>query len=572
MSEPVYTTPESGVVLAEVDLPDDTQAEVTVVSHSADEDSFIIEEPPVIQKEEVVVEAVAEPVAEPATASILSTEDAGDEVRQDAVELPPRKVNATQSYATSSSVETGNPDTVAIPPADEEVISDRLSQVPNIDIVLGTGQNRWASVLKDSLSHLPMAGVYSQRLNASAEPVFQQHLDYGGKIFRGRAPTFNKKPGVRQVEGEQALIELVTHLGVGGLFRAPLWNSGFWVTFKPATDSELLELNRMIYADKIELGRWSYGLALSNSVIYTLDRVFEFVLRHVYNTSVKPEEMPISELRNYIAPQDINSFIWGYLCANYPSGFHYTTACVTDPDKCATVIEENLNVTKLQWFDTSVLTEWQKAHMASMQANTKTLESIKRYREEMGALKSRRIVINQGTKHELAVTISTPTISEYINQGHKWIAGIVQSVNTALESDANIKDRNLAINYIGKATTLCQYVHWIEAIEYGELTGDGTNADDLSQNTITDQATIEETLKALSSTDSIREKIIEEVIKYINESTIAIIGVPAFDCPVCGKPQEGEVIYPRHTSVIPLDVLQVFFALLSQRLDRIQLR
>lgn len=479
--------------------------------------------------------------------------------------------NAVQEYAVSSPRTTGTPDRVAIPPATAETIKERMEAAPNVDMVVSEKQQKWANVLESSLYHMPMKGMYDQRLN-EASANFRQDVNFNGQSLRGRAPAFSKKPGTQIAEGERALLQLVTHLGVGGLFRAPLWNSGIWVTFKPATESELLELNRIIYSDKIALGRWSYGLALSNSIVYTLDRIFDFVLAHVYNTSIKSDELPIQNLRDWIAPQDINSFIWGFLCANYPSGFHYETGCINDAAKCNHVIEENLNVTKLQWTDNSMLTEWQKQHMSSMAANSKSLDSVKRYREEMTRLQEKRIILNQGTPHEIAVTIKTPTVTQYIEQGHKWISGIVESVNAVLTLDSSDENRNTLINKKGKATTLCQYVHWIKSIEYGELTGHEDASEERSVTMIEDQNSIEETLKLLSATDSIREEIIEAILKYINDSTISVIGVPAFDCPVCGMAQDGEKVYPRHTSIVPLDVIQVFFALLGQRLSRVETR
>lgn len=481
------------------------------------------------------------------------------------------KPNATQSYATSSPRTGGAPDVIAIPPATKAVIGDRLQQAPNIDMVVSENQVKWAESLKESMFHVPLDDVYQERLNEE-NAAFGQHVTHNNIELRGRSPTFSSKPGTQVVEGERALLQLVTHLGVGGLFRAPLWNSGLWITFKPASESELLELNRIIAADKIQAGRWSYGLALSNNVVYTLDRVFDFALAHVYNTSVRSEELSIDKLRDWIAPQDVNSFIWGFLCANYPSGFHYNTGCINNPSKCNHVFEETLNVSKLQWTDSSILTEWQRGHMASMSANSKSLDSLKRYREEMSRLQNKRVILNKGTAHEMAITIRTPTMTQYIDQGHRWIGGLVESVNSVLGLDAGDDARNLQINKLNKATTLCQYSHWIESIEYGDLTGDEKAAEERSIMLINDLASIEENLKALSATDSLREAIITEVLKYINDSTISVIGVPAYDCPVCNAPQDTEVAYPRHTSIIPLDVIQVFFALLGQRVNRIVTR
>lgn len=496
------------------------------------------------------------------------------ESEESKTEPAPRLVHAEQDYETTGALSSGTPDRIAIPPASEKAIMHSLNRIPQgMKVTESQRQKEWAFVLEDSLKMLPMEDRKQDRM-AEEGSTFKQHVEMGGQTYRGMAPKVRQTPGVKELEGERALIQLVTHLGVGGLFLAPMWNSGFWVTFKPATETELLELNRLIYSDKIQLGRWSYGLALSNNIVYSLDHVFEFALRHVYTTSVKSEEMPIQDIRKWLAPQDLDSFIWGFLCANYPSGFHYETACIEDPTKCNHVIEENLNVTKLQWVDNNGLTEWQKQHMSSRLPDSKSLDSIKKYQEERARMNQKRILLNQGTSHELALTIKTPTIVEYVEQGYRWVSDIVNGVNAVLEESASSNERNALINKISKASILCQYVHWVDSIEYGELTPKDGHVDEQSRAIITDRTTIENLLKTLSATDSIREEITEAIIEYINHSTVTVIGVPAYDCPACGKAQEGDAPkkFPRHTSVIPLDLLQVFFALLRQRLGRIETR
>lgn len=536
------------------------------VLHEGNAVSQAVEEVPVETIPPVIEASVAVEVPTPVTDEF----DIDSELEESPV-LPTIKQNVTQDFPTSSPKTSGTPDTIEIPPATADVIKQQMDKSPNVDMIVSTQQHRWAEVLRSSIYHMPMENLYVDRL-AEAGCDFRQQVSQGNASLRGRAPSYKKKPGETIVEGESALLQLITHLGVGGLFRAPLWNSGIWVTFKPATEAELLELNRIIQADKIQAGRWSYGLALSNNVVYTLDRVFDFALAHVYNTSIKSDELPIYQLRDWIAPQDINSFIWGFLCASYPSGFHYETSCVADPSKCNHVLEETLNVTKLQWTDTSLLTDWQKQHMSSMAANGRTLDSLKRYREEMTRLQPTRVILNEGSEHEIAFTIQTPTVTEYINQGHRWIGGMVESVNSVLGMDANDELRNTTINKLNKATTLCQYSHWIKSIEYGDLTEQENSDVERSVSRIEDRASIEENLKTLSAIDSIREKIIDKILEYIGHSTISVIGVPAYECPVCGSKSTGETNYPRHTNIVPLDLIQVFFALLGRRLNRIEIR
>ena len=70
------------------------------------------------------------------------------------------------------------------------------------------------------------------------------------------------------------------------------------------------------------------------------------------------------------------------------------------------------------------------------------------------------------------------------------------------------------------------------------------------------------------------EEIIKEITRYVEDSTISLMAIPAYDCPVCKEPQEKatEGRYPRMAAYIPLDVLQVFFGLLARRIRRITSR
>ncbi len=479
-------------------------------------------------------------------------------------------VKALLQFAVTSSRDGGSPDEIQIPAGFAKKINRTLQNLPQLNIIQTPDQAKWASVLRASVAQGKMDDFLGDRL-AEEGSDFRQVMETNAGELRGKISTYSSKPGTEIREGEAAILRLLSHLGLGGLMRAPMWNSGFWVTYKPATDTELLELNRIIVSDKIMAGRWSYGLSLTNNVVYTLDRILEFVLDHVYSTSISQEEMAGKKLLQFLAPQDIESFIWGFLCSNYPSGFHYQTPCVKNPESCTTVIEETLNVTKLQWVDNAVFNDWQKAHMATAWTpNSKKLDSIKRYQEETKRSQRKRVIVSATKNHEVAITLKTPTTSEYLEQGHLWIGGLVDSVNQTMGAAEDIDERNSMINKLNKATTLCQYVHWVESIEFGELTANPGTNEEPRISKIIDLTSVMNTLKELSATDSIREKIIDEVLDYISHSTSSVIGVPEFDCPVCNADQsEGMKKFPRHVSIIPLDVIQVFFELMGRRIDRI---
>lgn len=479
------------------------------------------------------------------------------------------KPNVHEYFEVLGDTSRGSPDTIELPPETFENVIENIQRSPNLDTGGTEKARQWHNVMQSSLTYMPLKGMYVNRLN-DEKSKFSQVLEYGGDRLYGAAPSNKNKPGVTEIEGERAILKLVTQLGIGGLHRTPLYNSGFWVYFKPAAETELLELNAIISQDKVILGRDSYGLAHSNHVSFAMSRVFEIALRHVYETSVKQSELPLNKLGDHIAPQDIHAFIWGFLCANYPSGFHYERACSSNPTKCNHVVKGNLSIPKTLVVDVERLNDWQKNHMRSFATGSMTLNDVKRYFSELTHMHSRRIILNKGTEHELAFTLRTPTMRQYIDQGFKYISALVESVNRSLSIDVSNDQRNIAIDQNSRAEKLCQWIHFFESVEFGSLSDESN----LSSSIIRDHDTIVKSLATLSSTDSISEQIINEVVRYVEDSTISIMAIPAFDCPACGDPQEKqtEKHYPRMAAYIPLDVLQVFFGLLARRVTRIMSR
>jgi hypothetical protein len=411
--------------------------------------------------------------------------------------------------------------------------------------------------------------IYAQRLNRP-ESDFRQYVAHNGEKITSHIFTQKKvdKPGIQEVEGDRALINFTSYLNIGNPISVPMWNSGFWVSFRPATNSEFCELIRLINSDKIAFGRQSLGISLSNTGVYSLDRIFSFCLAHVASTSVKTDELPLYDLYKYLVPQDLESFIWGFLVSNYPSGFHFKTPCINNPTKCTHIHEGTLSIAKLQLTDNKLLTKWQKEHMVSRVPNTKRLDDVKRFQSENAGLQEKRIIINKESK-PLGITLGTPSIQDFVIEGKEWISTIETAVIEALGNDSSSEDRNQYVNKLVNAAHLCQFAHWIKSIDTGILEPD--DAGDVYIKRTVDRKTIRAQLESLSTVDSLRIEIQEEIQKFIANSTNTVIGYPVFDCPVCKEPQERDIEGKSDVrkAAIPLDIIQVFFELLDQRVTNL---
>lgn len=503
-----------------------------------------IEEP---SKTVTPVSIVSDEVFEETTKPTSKTTDTEDQ---------PRKQHKAKLEEPYSSPDTFKPglETITLPSNHDFEVNQSLESTPHINLMDNDSARNWGQTVKDGLEFNTFAEGFIPTLEDETA-LYKQSVEFNGQRYNAQAPKI-KNTENENLKGERAVLRVIRQLGLGTTFQIPLWHTGIWVTLKPPTEAEIIELNRQMVSEKVRLGRYTYGLVYSNTTSYTVNYIIDFILSHLYTTTVKNEELPVSQLKNFISVQDLFTLVWGFACTMYPKGFQYRRACINDPEKCNHIVEERLNLSKLLWVNVNGLTDWQKSHMSSRQPFLKDLASVKKYKEELIRTKSRRIKLSaDGAEETLHITLRSPNITQYITEGEKWITGIVNKVNEAVSSMGDDVERNNVIHRHAQASSMRQYAHWVETIEMGT-------------NVIDDTETICLMLDVMSSDDTIRGNFINETIKYINESTLSVVGIPVFDCPKCGKDQSIDIVNKEFVNIIPLDVIQLFFALSTQRIQR----
>lgn len=448
--------------------------------------------------------------------------------------------------------------TIVMPGDHDKETRDAIQRAPNVSYVDNPVARDWANTLQEGLEMTSYAEGFIPSLEEEGSQ-WVQGVEVNNTRLSAQSPRF-KQAENENLKGERAVIRVMSQLGLGSLFQVPLWHTGIWVTIKPPTETEIVELHRTMQNDKIQFGRFTYGLAFSNMTSFTVGRLSDFVIDHIYDTTAKTDELPISDLKNIISAQDYPSLLWGLACSMFANGFQYRRPCSSDPEKCNYILEETLNVSKLQWTNENALTDWQKTHMSVRQSKSKDKASILRYKEELVRSQNTTFVLRAGEENQTTkMVLGAPTLQEYVEAGHRWIGEITETAERALGVDGKEDERNKFIRRRSQATAMRNFMHWVKAIELGT-------------NTIDDRETIESTLNVMSADDNIRTAYSEAVINFINKSTISLIGIPVFDCPSCKTTQKATDGLDSHKNVIPLDVMQVFFALLYQKLARITAR
>ncbi len=461
------------------------------------------------------------------------------------------KGNLAQQTYPLNLPSTKDTEKVSLPTDYPSAVKDILNELPNINLSDTEEARRWINSLNEGLEQIHMQEMFKDTFSDPSKH-FTQKPEHAGKPLVAASPKFEKLEN-SVIKGEKAVIRVLQSLGLGTLFQVPLWHTGIWVTIKPPTEAEIIELNRQLISDKIQFGRYTYGLAFANTTSYTTERLISFVLDHIYNTSLKVDSLTASDLTKLISCQDIPILLWGIVSTMYPNGFNYERPCISDPEKCNHVLQETINITKLLWTTIDTLTDYQREHMSYRQARSRTMDQVTRYKDDLAAIHKTRVKLLD--TQEIYMTIKSPSISEYIDAGHVWIDSIVTAVERTINSSVTDGEKENLITKYAQASRLRQYAHWVESIE-------------LDTNISEDQETVNELLNVLSADEEIFASIMTKIKDYINRSVISLVGIPGYDCPKCGEAQSTESL-PKFVNVIPLDVQQLFFVLFTQRLIKL---
>jgi hypothetical protein len=443
-------------------------------------------------------------------------------------------------------------DVVVFPSGDNEDVNDALEGLPSLNELMESQESRnWASTIQTGSRNTPAFDVYRERIDEEGSFWTDITLD-NGQVVKPHYPNYKRLTG--NVKGATAVFRVLKHLGLGGVHQTPLYHSGFWVSFNPPSEASLLELNRIMLTDKIKLGRSTYGLVFSNLSVYQQERLLDFCLAHVYTCSVKSEGSTLN-LKTLIKLPDLPILFWGLVCSIYSRGFVYEQACIASPSTCKQVNVEKIDPSLLFKADVSNLTPWQKLHMSFSDSKSRDISEVKKYQEEFTRGLDENITIDV-PEGPIQFTLTMPSAVEFIKAGKDWVSGIVEEVEKQLGIDADPNEKEQHIFKYAQASSLRQYEHMVKSFKFDDKI-------------IDDKETLADLLSKLSSDDNIRQTLIERISKYIAHNTIALIGIPDFKCPSCQKNQVDDHGYDKHTSLIPLDVIQVFLDLLTQRLERL---
>lgn len=432
-------------------------------------------------------------------------------------------------------------------------INKNADHYRNMDAGRSREMGRWLITVQGGQQHMQTGDALGAAL-LRPSALWRQSVTAEGQQLGAGLPGFGEKKEGGRLSGPQAMMKMRGLLNMGTVARVPLWGTGIWVNFRAPSEMDLLELQRKISQEKIELGRLTNGLIFSNTSVYMMSYLSNFALSHVYEATYRQVEQ--HELKRIILQTDYQQLIWGLLCTIYPNGYLYRMPCLHDPTKCKHVIEEKLNVNKICWVDDRILTKEQRKHMVN-RVNAFSDEEIKRYQEAHDYTNKHGIV---DLTPRLRMVLKVPTLAEAERSGFDWIDGIVSRTDKAFGGTLSDKERNLYISQQGVVSGLRQYGAWIDKILLLDENGH-------SENVVDDEASIEDAISVLTGNEEVYAAFFKAIGDFIDNTAVSVIAVPRIHCPMCQQPVAPE--NEKHPHLVALDTPATFFTLLDQRLMRI---
>lgn len=462
--------------------------------------------------------------------------------------------NVHAQYPIYEPVKYDNHVPVSVLGVPTEVAGRSIDKWPNIQSEDENTANH-ARHLFGAVSRALPTGMYTDVMNPE-NTEWHQSIEHEGVNLEVATPRLKEFGAYgKTLTGDRAMNRINALMGTGALIQTPLWHSGFWLWLKPPTNSQLLDLEEMISAEKIRLGRDRNGLTFSNSSVYIVQILSNFLIGQIYDVTL--EDSDPNTILSKIKITDWFRLVHTLGITIYPNGYTMSIPCTADIESCQHVEKVHANLSKMFWDDRRALSAEQRKHMANRRDSMK-MEDVLKYTSTGRFAADSLIKITD----ELSIRLRVPSVADYLQSGVTWVDGIVEAVEAMFDDrtiDSSARER--IIERHAKATVMREYEHWVKHIEL-----------DGGSELITDPADISNALEALSANPDYGRAFRTGISKYIDAVTISIVAVPRFKCPKCGKHNNEGQTFERHPFLVPLDPVKLFFTLRDRRLSHISMR
>ena len=434
-----------------------------------------------------------------------------------------------------------------------EVLFNELNKVLESSVTLA---DSWKRVLEHGYEKIFNGKRFTTTVNNHGD--WSQSVDSEVGPLGIRSPKISDKH-TGPYRGNQAVSYIRSQIGLGITKRIPLWHTGIWVMLKAPSDGALLNLQLQLAEHKRQIGYMTGGLAYSNLRALITGILVDFIGQHIIDTTLADKTVDIFDI---IKINDLPLLVNGFASLVYPRGFTYEAGCLANPETCRNVILQKASPDKMVWVDRGALDQFQVNHMTKFTGNGTTASLLAEYQSHFKQNDKRTVTLSED--NPVQVTFKQPSIRQHLFMAQLWIQRIEQLVSELLSVEANPSERERRLTAQASITVMRSYQHYVQSIELANA--------EVSLDSETDQTVAQEQISMLledmTPNDDLRMQFFEEVGKFIDDSTIAVVATTDFECPSCHGHQISEEARnsgKRFAELVVIDPESVFFDLMEVR-------
>lgn len=408
-----------------------------------------------------------------------------------------------------------------------------------------------ASYVTDDKGNL--LGFYDRILDGEGNKWEQGIPGANGEFAYGRKPNLKIPQERRVISGQAARERAQRSMGLGIGNRKPLPHTGIHVELSPRSTNDYLELTARLTQDKISAGRESLGLIFQNSQASQVRIVWEFIQRSIKGANVQnfSKDTNDVDLGDIIRCTDLPILYWAQVCTMFPDGYPLDLPCSSGINICKHVERVLFDVNKGLWVNTAKLSTSQVERLHN-DAHQMSANDLELYQNNSMSPLTREIRVNPTT----TILLEVPSINKYLRSGIGWLGDLISRA-TALFADTEDSEEALGahINAAIERSVIREYSHWVKEIVYY-----GTDV-------VEEPTDIADALGEMSTySEELNMNVMGEIQKFIEDSTVAIIAIPNFACPICEKDHVTDE-FTQHPDLIVIDMLRHFFTVKDLRVS-----
>lgn len=390
---------------------------------------------------------------------------------------------------------------------------------------------------------------------------WQQGLEFNGTLLYSGKPRHASGSQGRVLHGDQARQQLKARLGLGQPLQFPMYHSGLWLSFQAPLEEHLIDLEYRLGQNRISLGRDTAAALFSAAGVYHLMDITNFALSYVYEANIK--DITLANLKRKLLITDIYLLSAGLAGLIHPQGSPLSRPCTNDLIGCQHIEREIVSIPRMTVVNRRKFTPKQLQHL-SRRADKVTDADLESYIADHQYQKTRLIRLTDTVYAELEV----PTVELFEKVGMSWVNNIVERADALLGKDGDNAERDQYMAMQASGQRARKYAHWVkrmilknsEEINEGALTFDPEN--DFS---IENREDIDVNLGDVAADPKSLAAYEEGVSKFIEDTTVAVVGIPRYNCPSCGADQGFDNAHP---NIIAIDSARMFFTLLGLRIAK----